>query len=523
MRSCLTVAAVALLLAGPAARAAEAAAPPPKEPSLYVQCDGNPEGESDAATAARLLALSAVVGLLLPPPEAADPAKRKTGVEGIAACDGVINSADPAKVPRRRVELLLARAIHRIEAKDYPAAIVDVALARQQASDTGLMADPYFVRSFAVSFDQLEAAALLRKRRFAEAAAVASRQAASFPYSTYNLVQLSDYADLVGQPVPETAAHLDALARALPLFAVRRARVQMNWQQFAEAARSFDDMILLDNSFATELTSSRWPAEAALAHALAGNWTLAAERAAASRRIDQERTTGGKPEESRSGTAEILDLYDIARLAHEGNAAQARRLFSGRSKWLEPPLGAVLAINTRLREGARPEELVGTLARPSDIIAAEARDERLAQFTAKDNDNKSLYALLVPHLRAGLFESKSSKVWKTDKSKILIVPKDNKDNFRIAFWYGLYGADAYVRYDAFTLHTALMARKEGRNAILTLPYRNNYGSVMVRTGNSGDADMPASLVSNADAVIAALAPVIPDPATLKARRATRKK
>lgn len=530
MRNFSTLAAIALALGGTTARAAETAtaapaapAAPPKEPSLYVQCDGNPEGESDAATAARVLALTAVVGLLLPPPEAADATKRKTGAAGIAACDSVINSADPAKVPRRRVELLLARAIHRIEAKDYPAAIADVGLARGEATSAGLMADPYFVRSFGISFDQVEAAALLRMRRFPEAAAMATRQAADVPYSTYSLTQMRDYADVVSQPVPETANYLSHISRALPLYAVRQARVQMNWQRFADAARSFDDMIAFDRSFDKDTISSRWPAEAALAHALAGDWAVAAERAAESRKIDGDRTAAGKPEQDRSGTAEILDLYEVAKLAHDGNVAQARRQFAGRSKWLEPPLGAVLAINTQLRQGAKPDELVATMARPSDVIAAEVRDERLAQFTAKDDDNKSLYELMVPYIKAGTYEGKSGKVWKTDKSKILIVPKDNKDNMRIAFWYGLYGVDSYARYDAFMLHTALIARKEGKDSILTVPYRNDYGSVLVRTGNAGEDGMPATLVNNAEAVIASLSPVIPDPVTLKARRAVKKK
>ena len=103
------------------------------------------------------------------PPEAADASKRKFGAEGVTACTGILEGEKAEGNARRRIPLILARALHRIEAKDYDAAIADVALARGEAGTAGLTADPYFNRSMGLSFDQVEAAALVRKGQVADA------------------------------------------------------------------------------------------------------------------------------------------------------------------------------------------------------------------------------------------------------------------------------------------------------------------------------------------------------------------
>src|SRR5690606_6691407 len=92
-----------------------------------------------------------------------DPAKRLFGPAGVDACSQLIDPGERAEGnPVRRVPLILARAAHRIEAKDYTAAIADVALARQEAAAAGLVGNPYFDRSMGLSFNNLEAAAHLR-------------------------------------------------------------------------------------------------------------------------------------------------------------------------------------------------------------------------------------------------------------------------------------------------------------------------------------------------------------------------
>jgi hypothetical protein len=104
-----------------------------KAGSLYLQCDGNPNNMSAGESIARLIALSAVIGLLAPPPETPDASKRKFGVAGVAACDGILSGEKAEGNPVRRIPLTLARALHRIEANDYVGAIADVTAARNEA------------------------------------------------------------------------------------------------------------------------------------------------------------------------------------------------------------------------------------------------------------------------------------------------------------------------------------------------------------------------------------------------------
>lgn len=522
-----TIAAAAMLAISCAQSAYAAPSKIAKEPSLYVQCDGSPAGESGAVTAARVLAITAVVGLLLPQPEAADAAKRKQGAPGVAVCDRILQGGDAAQNPLRRQGLILARAIHQIEAMNYSAALADVRLARSEAEAAGLGANPYFARSMALSYDQLEAAALVRMRQFPEAQAAATRNVELVRYSLYGLLNVTDYAGLTREVDPGTLAYADALSRLMPhVFHMRRLFVLEDWGKFAEAAQLADDMNRLNESFTSDPEKStgaakmpRYYAEAALAYALAGDFVSAQARAAQARSIDQQRVAEGKPEAGRSGTIEVLDLYDVLKVAHDGKLAEARRSFAARSSWVGPSLGAVLAANERLRRGAKPEELFGSLAKTPDQMWAEARDARLAQFTAKDDDNKSLYELLIPYVRANALEARSNDVWKIDKSKILLTPKDSKATVRVAF---LYATPSDSRYDAFMLHTALVARKEGKADFLFMPYKSDSGSVFVRVGNRGEPGVPPSFAVDAAGAIAALAPIIPDPATLAARRSAAK-
>ncbi|MFN4136320.1 MAG: hypothetical protein ACK4G2_11765 [Novosphingobium sp.] len=82
----------------PAMAAADAAsAGAPSGPSAFVRCDGFPNKASTLGTVARLVAISAVVGLLLPSREAADPNKRANGADGVKACDEALSGPEPAK------------------------------------------------------------------------------------------------------------------------------------------------------------------------------------------------------------------------------------------------------------------------------------------------------------------------------------------------------------------------------------------------------------------------------------------
>lgn len=525
----------ALLLAGAASIAAVPATPVhaaakteavPKEPSLHVQCDGYPDNMSSGESAVRILALTAVIGLLAPPPEQADLSKRKFGADGVSACTQVLVGEKAESNPERKLKLIMARAIHQIEAKNYDQAIADVSLARQEARTSGLWDDPYFRRSMGLSFDQIEAAALLRQKKFAEADAKALASLDTVRFSLTSLLDLTSYSVFVEPGGREDLAHADYVTRLFPLTLAARIGRLHEARKFEEAAKVAEDAVQYDESFRQivkdgKFQPSSWPlANAALAHALAGHWDLAAKRAAEARANDKRRVAEGQPEDGRVQTAEVLDLFEVLNLAHAGNIAGARRLFTGRSEWLTPSFGSVMETNRLLRAGAKPEELVGPLSKTAQDLWIERRDAKLAEQLARDTDNKSLFGLIVPYSRASAFEAVSGKVWKIDKSKILIKKKDEKDIQQVAF---LYPSAANVRYDAILLHSALVARSKGYKGILFIPFKNTYGSVIVRMGNPEDSFMPASLFIDADQAIAALSPIIPEPAALKARRAAASK
>jgi hypothetical protein len=469
--------------------------------------------------------LSAVVGLLAPPPEAADASKRKLGADGVAACDKVLLGEKAESNTNRRLSLWLARATHQIEAKNYEGAIADVAKVRAEAQAAGLMDDPYFRQSRALSFDQLEAAALIRMKRFAEADAKSFASAGDVKYSLGMMAQMSDYAAYVPAHTEQSLGYSDQLTRLYPSNLGYRGNRLLEARRFAEGAQVYEDLITLDITEKTEVkdwNQITWPmASAAVAHALAGNWDKANARAKDARDNMQRRISEGKPDSDTAAITERLDLFEVFKLAHEGKMPQARRMFTGRSAWVNVPYGAVLEANRRLRPGAPADDLINSLAKSADEMWAQRRDERLAELVAKDNDNKSLYALQVPMSPAGGFESLSNKVWKTDKSKILIKRTSTPEaKDQVAF---LYNVVPSARYVGFLLHSALMAKKDGKNAILFMPFRSQSGAASIRFGNKGDANMPGSLVLDPDPIIAALSPIIPDPATLKARRAAAKK
>ena len=317
---------VAIAPTSHAVAATEPAKAPPKEVSNYVKCDGFPNNQTGAETAARLVAVTAIIGLLAPKPEAADTSKRKIGAEGVAACDLVLSGEKAETNVERRIALLLGRAIHQIEAKNYAAAIADVGIARREAQTAGLMNDPYFARSRAVSFDQIEAAALVRLRRFEEADAIASASFEAAKFSLPYLLEMSGYAVFSREGSPSGLARKIQLARLLPQLHPALGGSYMNAGRFVDAARIFEDWISYDLSFskAKNWHQGTYPmAAAALAHGLAGDWDMATKRAAEARANSQKRVTEGNPEQNRSDTSEMLDLFDVLKLAKDGNLAGA--------------------------------------------------------------------------------------------------------------------------------------------------------------------------------------------------------
>ncbi|HEX8481484.1 MAG TPA: hypothetical protein VF650_06255 [Allosphingosinicella sp.] len=488
-----------------------------KPGSAYVQCDGQPDNVSSGETAARLLGAVTLLGLFAPSPEAPDASKRKFGAEGVAACTSLLSGDKLESSAKRRLGLILGRAIHQIEAKNYEAAIADVALARREAEAAGLTADPYFVRSRGRAFDLVESAALARLGRAEEARQVSLRGAGALQYALFGLFSTPTYGTLTATPSEAEERLLEWRSRLAPAMAIPRADRLDLAGRFAESARIRDALAEYDSEHSPETNGSLILAQAAVAHALAGNAAVAAERAKAARANSEQRKAAGKPESDAVQFIEALDLYSIVETANSGDLKAARRLFAARSQWASASLGSVMEVNRRLRQGAAAEELIGGLARDSAQLWKEHVDTNRAALASKDGDNRTLFAL-VPGLRsASAYEAMSKNVWRTDKSKLILKLKTDASKSKMELMY-LPFTDPLVAMEAYVLHAALIARSRGHQGFVFTPILSDkIAGGAFRSGNRGDKGFPADLFIPAEDVIAKLGPVLPSPAAIAAR------
>ena len=518
----LGLGALALGVASVALVPAEVAHAAEKPGSAHVQCDGQPNNVTSGETAARLIGAVTLLGLFAPSPEAPDASKRKFGAAGVAACTSLIDGDAREGNSNRRLGLILGRAIHQIEAKNYQAAIADVALARREAEAAGLTANPYFVRSRGRAFDLVESAALLRMGRAAEAREVSLRNAGAVQYSLFPLLATPTFAGMIPAPSEEEDRLLQWQSRLIPAAANQRADRLDLAGRFADSARVRDAYVEFDAEHSPEINSSVAIARAAVAHALAGDAAAAADRANAARANLEKRKSEGKPETDTAEFVELMDLYEILETARRGDAKGARRLFAARSQWVGVSLGSVLEVNRRLRQGAAADELIGGLARDGEKLWSEQAETTRAALLAKDSDNKTLFAL-TPGLRpASGYEALSKNVWRTDKSKLVLKLKSadaSKSKMELMF---LPMVDPTTAMDAYVLHAALLARSRGHQGFVFMPIvTDNLVAASFRTGDRGQKGFPEDLFVPADDVIAKLGPVIPDPVKLQQRRVKR--
>jgi tetratricopeptide (TPR) repeat protein len=498
----------------------------PKGPSLHVQCDGNPNNMSTGESAARLLGAVTLLAIFAPPPESSDPAARKLGKDGVAACDQILNGDKTEGNQNRRIELIQARALHNIEAKDYDAALSDVVNARKEIAAAGYDSDPFYRRSIILGLDQIEGAALIRQGKTDEALSATLRQFQGTQHQYLVMTQMRGYPDFIkpgSSGIEPLEKHYAQMSKINP----SNAGYQANWLgglgRFAEAAKLREALIDINLAFKPENDSSFLYAASALDHALAGNWEKANARANDARENDKKRVAAGKPDESRSETAEVLDLYEVVKLQHEGNAAGARRLFTGRSAWLSVPLGSVMEVNRRLMPGATSEDRVGMLAKTAEQLWQEREESEKAEMLAKDVDNKTLFYLPNGAIRSGAWESYSKQVWNVKKKSKLFMEPDEKNGIIVGGFTDYYG-NIYAKFDALMLHAALTAKEKGHSHFYFNPVlKDRYAYAQIRFGKAGDPGLPEGLVLTPDPVIAELQALIPSPETLKAQKAAASK
>lgn len=487
--------------------------------SLYLRCDGQPNNVTGAESFARLMGAITLLGLFAPRPEAPDPSKRLFGEKGVDACSQLIDDPKGETNGLRRIPLILGRAAHRIEARQYAEAITDVDKARGEAKALGLVGNPYFDRSMGLSFDALESAALLRMGKAEEAQAVAVRGLGDVHYSLIPLVFASDYGDYLHGLSPAAERVLADRGRIDPAMNLIYVFRLEGAGRFTDAAIQREASIALIERFKPETIGSLAYAAAAATHALAGEWDRAAERAKFARENIDARAAAGTPDENLAATSELLDFYDVLRLAHEGAMREARLRFAARSRWTAPSFGMVSEANRRLREGAKPDELFGALAQTPEQMWQERHDERMAALLKSDADNRTLFLKILPYAKVDEYEGQSKTVWLVDKHKMSLAKPSEKTGFQSIYSM----APPLVRMDAVLLDAALLARQAGKQGFIVGPvFRVGATMTSVLFLDAAEAGGNSGQWIEADAVIAELGKVIPSPEALKARKAAQR-
>ncbi|WEK45715.1 MAG: hypothetical protein P0Y56_11820 [Candidatus Andeanibacterium colombiense] len=489
--------------------------------SLYLRCDGKPNNMTDGESFARFVGAVTLLALFAPSPESPDPAKRLFAEKGVEACTRLIDGEKAEGNGLRRLPLILARGLHQIEAKNYQAALDDVAKARAEAAALGLIGNPYFDRSMGLSFGRIEAEARLRMGDPAGAQAASLNQVKDITYGFVPLLLTRTYAGFNRELRPEEERVDAATARILAPTVLGYAARLEEVGRFADAAVQHEAMIATVEGLKAKEKESSFYARAAIGHALAGEWDRAKERADFARSNMADRRARGVPDDDSSRIVELLDLYEVLRLEHDGQAAQARRNFAARSQWVEPSLGQVMEADRRLREGASSGELFGALAKAPEELWQERRDAELAVKLQADTDNKELFNLILPYAKIDDFEGRSNVTWRVAKSKMM-AEKPDEDS---GMWRLFSAGNVQTAADSIVLHAALQAQAKGKEGftLVMLPpsSKTAYGPVTiawVHFADRSETGAEASRFLSADQVVAELSQVIPSPETLKARK-----
>jgi len=481
--------------------------------SYYLRCDGEPNNTTGGEDFARFVGAVTLLGLFAPSLEAADPSKRLFAEKGVEACSHLLDDPKEETNRVRRIPLILARALHQIEAKNYSAALEDVDKARAEAQAAGLLGNAYFERSTGLSFGLIEGHARLRAGDAVGAREAGLRSFARTPYSYYALIAASPFAAFNRDLSLAEESYYQALSRLVPgdnsIFASRLEEVG----RFEDAARLREAQITLAHALSTERENPALLAYAAIAHALAGHWEEAARRANAAQAALDEQAAAGKPADNASAVIELLDFCSTLQLAHGGKVDEARRNFAARSRWTVPSFGAVAAAVTMLRTDAKPEQLFGALAITADAMWQKRRDLVMAKMLEMDTNNRKLFSYILPYARIRGFEALSKAVWRTDKPRFLFKEPLKDSKFTLMTVDG----EPLTQPDALTLNAAILAKSRGFKGFVLLRRTEKPDVALVQFGNVDEPSIAAPMWLDAEAVIADLRAEIPSPDELAAR------
>lgn len=500
------------LLLDSMAIAAEAptSAPTAETPSPFIQCDGRKGHVGAGELLGQLLAISVTAGLASDAfaKDDGNVEKRLTGRAGADACAAAIALESNEE---RRVQLLLARAIHLIEAEDLNGAL-DSIRTLPALAPVGVQ-DWAFNAGLGSSAAFLETVILVRLNRPAEAEVAALRSTAYAPYDLVAQYRVPAYVQLTPTISPEKRAYLDQLVRMCPQHLSLRAELNAWVGDYAAAARDEGDRLKLVQGFAPKAKPFSNDALVALYQMMAGDKDAVATAARARTGLDAYVAEGGARSDM-AGVAnveEMLAFFEIGQLAAQGKLAEARTAFGGRTRWVSVPPPVVADMFGTLQANLPAADRAGMWARTRQAYRDEAMAGNLKLLQHPDL-MKAYYAKVGNTVRQSDYARASGSVWKIgNKPRYLVrkLPKDVTTYEFISVEPTLWGLSAG---EAVLLHAALIADARGVEGFVVPQSRTHIASSAVRFGAAGTPGFPGSAMFNAQKVIADLTPRIPVPA-----------
>ncbi len=221
---------------------------------------------------------------------------------------------------------------HHVEAKNYEAALGDVALARQESAAAGLVGNSYFGRSMDLSFNNVESAVHLRMGNPQRAREVSLSSIEGMRYSFVPSLHAEDYGRFLKDLSPEAEIKHHAAGQIMPAFLLNYASHLDEVGRFADSAQVHEAFITVLDGIGDGPRTSAPYARAAIAHALAGAWTKAGAWAERAQSNMVQRVADGQSEDNSSAVVELLDLYKVLERSHNGEDVMARRVFAARSQ-----------------------------------------------------------------------------------------------------------------------------------------------------------------------------------------------
>jgi tetratricopeptide (TPR) repeat protein len=482
-----------------------------RAPSVFLRCDGKPAHMSDGERAARVLAITAVIGLLIPGPEQENDTERLSGVAGAAACSTALSTEGD---PIRRIELTLARAIHDIEANDSNNALADsqtaLELSQSYSNDT------YFARSLGLSVWEVRSAALLSAKRYSDAEAAAYKMADAAPWDVIN--QLNAW-PLAGLTDNRNQQFEDFLRRLAKLWngAEKYYAMRLEWNgKFREAAGSYAAIMDVTRGagFVNPSTdpSAYWKAKEANAFMMAGDRARAEQRFREATALNETLASqhAMNAGQTIAMTDELLGFYKILSLTSDGKLAEARAAFLQRPRWNAASVASVSWATDRLRQGVPASELLGPLAKSgAQIRQAILDDDQLSERDGKKLGRR-LFSHMRPLMRASEFGG-SKALWRVDRSRYLVAKKGELADapYEVINTFDIYGIPSSY---AVLMHAALLAQSRGKQGFVVVGERKATDTIAVLFGNRGEPGTPDELLIDASSVIRDLQSDFPQPA-----------